>query len=253
LFDVPPHDLTWSFHPRWPVISHVQAIWLYGSRTGDWESLEKLWPSIREAGQAYLAKPLAIDRQQRSHLWLNRTLVGCAAYARLAKRFGDAEQERVARQEAKRLGELVLAEFRRRATTAAELLSKETSGGDTHENQGRKLYFHLNNHKSKLAVLMDLSPELGRELAAAASSEANALRVFLTMIMPTYYLAIEERNAHYGENYVDLPDSVHGLFLAHAYLWKADSATLARHADIPWCRADLYHLEKLTLAIEAAR
>ena len=251
LFDVPPHDLSWSYHPRWPVISHVEAIWLYGERTGDWESVEELWPKIRQAGQAYLERPLAIDDQQKSHLWLNRTLVGCVAYARLAKRMGDAKQATEARQEVKRLGGLLLAEYRRRAAIAAGVLSQTTSGGDTQHNQGRKLYFHLNNHKSKLALLLDLSPELGRELAAAAPPETEVLRQFFTFLMPTYYLAWEERNVHYGENFVDLPDSMHGIFLAHAHLWGANSQTLDGHTDLPWCRGDLFHVERLALAIEA--
>lgn len=251
LFDVPPHDLSWSYHPRWPVISHVQAIWLYGQRSGDWEAVEKLWPKIREAGQAYFAQPLKMHEQQKSHLWLNRTLAGCVAYARLAKRLEDDDQAGMARREAKRLGELLLSEYRRRAAIAAALLGKATSGGDTHHNQGRKLYFHLNNHKSKLALFLDLSPELGRELAAAAPAETEVLRTFCGLLMPTYYLAWEERNIHFGENFVDLPDSMQGIFLAQAYLWGADAQTLERHSDLPWCRGDLFHIERLTLAIEA--
>jgi hypothetical protein len=221
--------------------------------TNDWEPAGKLWPKIRDAGQAYFERPLKIDEQQQAHLWLNRTLVGCAAYARLAKRMRDDEQAEAARQETKRLGELLLTEYRRRAAIAADVLSQATSGGDTHHNQGRKLYFHLNNHKSKLALLLDLSPELGRELAAAAPGETEVLRQFFTLLMPTYYLAWEERNVHYGENFVDLPDSMQGIFLAQAYLWGADAQSLDRHTDLPWCRGDLFHIERLALAIEAKR
>lgn len=253
LFDVPPHNLSWSYHLRWPAISHMQAIWLYGERTGDWKAVDELWPKIRKTGQAYFEQPLKIDEQQKSHLWLNRTLVGCVAYGRLAKRTGDDEQASAARREAKRLAELLLAEYRRRAAIAADVLSQTTSGGDTHHNQGRKLYFHLNNHKSKLALLLDLSPELGRELAAAAPGETEVLRAFFTLLLPTYYLAWEERNVHYGENFVDLPDSMHGIFLAQAHLWGADAQTLDRHTDLPWCRGDLFHIERLALAIEAKR
>ena len=56
---------------------------------------------------------------------------------------------------------------------------------------------------------------------------------------------------HYGENFVDLPDTVHGLFLAHAFLWDAPPDRLTRYTDIPWVRADLFHVEKLAHAIEA--
>ena len=102
-------------------------------------------------------------------------------------------------------------------------------------------------------MLLDLSPELGRELAAAAPDETEVLRTFFTLLMPTYYLAWGERNVHFGENFVDLPDSVQGIFLAHAYLWGADARTLDKQTDLPWCRGDLFHIERLVLAIEAER
>jgi len=73
----------------------------------------------------------------------------------------------------------------------------------------------------------------------------------LELLMPTYYLAWEERCVHYGENFVDLPDSMHGLFLTHAFVWKASAERLVRDTDLPWVKADLFHIEKLVHALEA--
>jgi hypothetical protein len=252
LFDVPPHDLTWSYHPRWPTVSHLHAVWLYGDLTGDWESIRAFWPRIQGVWRHHAARPLAPDPKQGGHLYLNRTAAGCLAYARLARRFGTAADAADATRELNRLLTLMLAYYRDRASTAAATLLQATSGGDTEHNQGRKLYFHLNNHKSKLALFLDLTPELGRALAAAAPNETAALRRWVELLMPTFYLAFEERSVHYGENFVDLPDSVHGVFLAHAFLWNAPSERLARYTDLPWVRADLCHIEKLVRAIEAA-
>ncbi|MFO0926250.1 MAG: hypothetical protein U0736_04315 [Gemmataceae bacterium] len=100
-------------------------------------------------------------------------------------------------------------------------------------------------------MFLDLTPDLGRALAAAAPAETDVLRRLVERMMPSWYLAFEERNVHYGENLVELPDSVHGLFLAHALLWDTPADRLARYADLPWCRGDLFHLEKLVHAIEA--
>jgi hypothetical protein len=72
-------------------------------------------------------------------------------------------------------------------------------------------------------------------------------------LMPAWYLALGERAVHYGENFVDLPDTIHGLFLAQALLWRAPREPLSRYADLPWSRADLFQVEKLTRAIEAAQ
>ncbi len=251
LYDVPPHDLSWSYHPRWPALGHVQAVWLYGERTGDWQAVEALWPRLRQVWGRYTARPLAPDARQGGHLYLNRTAAGCLAYARLAHRFGADADAAAATRELDRLLNLVLSTYRSRAAVAAETLRQATSRGDTRDNQGRKLYFHLNDHKSKLALFMDLTPELGRALAAAAPQETAVLRRWVDRLMPAFYLAFEERSVHYGENFVDLPDSVHGLFLAQAFLWNAPADRLARYADLPWVRADLFHIEKLVHAIEA--
>ena len=102
-----------------------------------------------------------------------------------------------------------------------------------------------------MALFMDLTPELGRALADAAPAETAELRRWAELLMPAFYLAFEERSVHYGENFVDLPESVHGLFLAQAFLWGAPPDRLGRYTDLPWVRADLFHVEKLVHALEA--
>ena len=251
LFAVPMHNMSWSYHPRWPPISHVYALWLYGERTGDWPALERLWPRLRELWQRYAAQPLAFDAQQGGHLYLNRTAAGVLAYARLAHRFGAADDAAAATKELDRLLREIITLWRNKAAVAVKTLEQATSKGDTTGNQGRKFYFHLNNHKSKLALFLDMTPELGQALAETAPAESEALRRFFELIMPTYYLAWEERCTHYGENFVDLPDSMHGLFLTHAFVWKASADRLTRDTDLPWVKADLFHIEKLVHALEA--
>jgi hypothetical protein len=141
--------------------------------------------------------------------------------------------------------------YRERALVADEALHQRTSKGDIAGNSGRKLYFHVNNHKSKLALFLDLSPELGAALAGAAPEETEVLRRWVGRLMPAWYLALGERSVHYGENFVDLPDTVHGLFLAQAFLWRASPESLSRYADLPWSRADLFHVERLARTVEA--
>jgi outer membrane protein assembly factor BamB len=250
-FDVPPHDLSWSYHPRWPAVSHLYAVWLYGERTGDWDAVEGLWPRAREVWKDYAARPLEFDAKQGGHLYLNRTASGCLAYARLARRFGDADGAEAATRELGRLTKEALRVYRERAKVADEALRQRAGKGDIAGNAGRQLYFHLNNHKSKLALFLDLSPELGAALAGAAPEETEVLRRWVGRLMPAWYLALGERGVHYGENFVDLPDTVHGLFLAQALLWRAPPEDLARYADLPWSRADLFYVEKRAIAIEA--
>ena len=250
LFDVPPHDLTWSYHPRWPAISHVHAVWLYAERTGDWEAVQQHWPQVRELWADYARQPLDVDPKQ-GHLWLNRTATGCLAVGRLARRWHDADLETAGTGEYERLVAQGIKLTSAKAAGAAEVLSRPTSRGDLSGNQAKLLYLPLNNHKSKLAWSLDLSPELARSYAFATPVEVETLRQFTDLLMPAFYLAAEERQTHYGENFIDLPDSMHGLFLAHAYLWADKPDRLDVLTDLPWCKADLFHIEKLVLAIEA--
>jgi hypothetical protein len=184
-------------------------------------------------------------------LYLNRTAAGCLAYARLADRFGDGDGAAAATRELGRLTKEALRVFRQRAEKADEGLQQPAAKGDLAGNVARRLYFHLNNHKSKLALFLDLTPELGTALATAAPEETVVLQRWVERFMPAYYLALGERSIHYGENFLDLPDTVHGLFLAEAFLWHAGGERLARAADLPWSRADLFHIEKLVRTIEA--
>src|SRR5262249_36499278 len=191
------------------------------------------------------------DAKQGGHLYLNRTAAGCLAYARLASRFGDADGGAEATRELGRLLAETLRVYRERAQKADDILHQPVGKGDLVGNAARPLYFHLNNHKSKLALFLHLAPELGVALAKAAPGETEVLHRWVERLMPAFFLAWGERSLHYGENFVDLPDTVHGLFLAEAFLWRAPAERLARDADLPWSRADLFHVEKLVHAIEA--
>jgi hypothetical protein len=50
---------------------------------------------------------------------------------------------------------------------------------------------------------------------------------------------------------VDPPDLALGAFTALAWIKPANAKELARHVDLPWCRADLGYLRKLAVALEA--
>jgi hypothetical protein len=49
-----------------------------------------------------------------------------------------------------------------------------------------------------------------------------------------------------GENYISPPNLSRGIFLAWADGTPAAPEALAAKLDQPWCRADLYDIEKTT-------
>ena len=60
----------------------------------------------------------------------------------------------------------------------------------------------------------------------------------------------EERQVHYGENFVDTPDLALGAFRAMTWLRNPSRDTLAQRIDIPFARGDLDFVTKIALALE---
>jgi len=55
---------------------------------------------------------------------------------------------------------------------------------------------------------------------------------------------------HFGENFVDPPVFALSAFRALKWLKQASGEQLSRRVDLPFCRADLYYMIKLSLALE---
>ena len=63
--------------------------------------------------------------------------------------------------------------------------------------------------------------------------------------LPLWYQAFGERMIG-GENYISPPHLARGLFVAAAEGAVLDPEQLAAKLDQPWCRADLYYIEKIS-------
>ena len=68
--------------------------------------------------------------------------------------------------------------------------------------------------------------------------------------LPVWHQAFAERMAG-GENYTHTPLIARGLFAAMADGLRERPETLAAKLDQPWCRADLYYIEKLASTLRA--
>jgi hypothetical protein len=103
----------------------------------------------------------------------------------------------------------------------------------------------VREHHQWLSRYMSCTPELGRILADHAGTPLKANLAALNRELPVWYQAWGERLIG-GENYISPPTLAEAMFLATAYGLRTSPETLARYLDQPWCRADLYYLEKLT-------
>jgi hypothetical protein len=111
-------------------------------------------------------------------------------------------------------------------------------------------FFRLSGHKAKPAVFHGLTPEVGRLLVERAPEATQRFMTLVDRSLPGWYLAGEERQFHFGENYVDYPDFALAIFQARAYAEQAPAKRLARWIDVPWCPADLYYVQKLAIILE---
>jgi hypothetical protein len=106
-------------------------------------------------------------------------------------------------------------------------------------------------HRHKLALFEDLTPEIAALVRGKNREAVRQVWQTFAALCPTWHLAGEERQVHFGENFLDPPDFALSGFKALAWLQQASGDELSRHLDLPFCRADLYYLTKLSLAIEA--
>ncbi|MBM3458655.1 MAG: N-acetylmuramoyl-L-alanine amidase, partial [Armatimonadetes bacterium] len=208
-----------------------------------------LLPECRRLLQEYVAHPVTPGAGPEG-VAVNRVLAGLLGVARIAARFGDTETVGAAEAQVGVLFPQLVALLRAQGEHATRTLAQELGGADLQGNVARFLYQPLRNHFSKPPLFLDMTPELGRALRAAAPESAAALRRAVALWMPTYHLAGEERSVHYGENFIELPDTVHGLFQTHAWLWGDAADRLADQVDLPNGPADLYYIQKLVIALE---
>ena len=79
---------------------------------------------------------------------------------------------------------------------------------------------------------------------------ARAYLNVVDLVLPGWYLAGEERQVHFGENFMDFPDQALSIFRAKAMIERPAHAKLERTLDLPWCEGDLYYIEKLARLLD---
>ena len=69
---------------------------------------------------------------------------------------------------------------------------------------------------------------------------------------PGWWLAWNVEQLMRNEVSYQLPSTPLEIFTARALLLGESSVQLARYLDLPWCRADEFHLQKLALILHRA-
>jgi len=209
-----------------PGVQDLYALWAYARHAGAWE---KVLSRADEARKVFEA-PAKIDPKGKgSARDLNGQLAGVLGYARLMKKAGQA------------------AEVDRALARLAELAADRVHHERADSNFIREV---AGAHSASIPRYVDLVPEIPRILKDRAKEEFAANLRDLTLQLPLWYQAFAERMMG-GENYTHTPALARGLFAALADGGRAAPAELTAKLDQPWCRADLYFIEKLAAVLRA--
>ena len=214
----------------------VHAFIRYLDSTADKEALAQHWPAIRTRMEELLTKDYVLDPRKPvfakdETARLNGDLAGLYATMHLAQRAGDAATATLAKQRCEKLLQLRL-DVERVNGAILEPTERATKG----------------LHHARLGRYLHLCPTL-MQLLRADGSALQRVRPFREA-RPTWWLAFGDRMVG-GENYTNSPEFPRALFATSAYLEVVPSAELAKWLDVPWCRADLYFIERLTMVVSA--
>jgi hypothetical protein len=168
------------------------------------------------------------DMQHDAAQQLNRRIAGLLACSRIFDRLGDHARCKVALQE------------------LARLVGKRVN----HERSDHRLVRPTRGerggiHQAKVPRYVDLVPELAAMLRRFAGGSLVEHVQDMQRALPLWYQAYGERMIG-GENYISPPHLSRGLFVAWADGAGSTRHDLAKKLDQPWCKADLYYIEKLS-------
>ena len=215
------------------------AFWAYGRWSGDTAAVRSHGPAIRERLAPLLAGPYSFDVNNTKYVndeaeRLNGNLAGLVGLARLARLGGDADT--AAKAEAR----------------ALELLTLRVNLERTNPNilePTRSATKSL--HVAKLARFCRLAPEVGRAADRLSDGAGRARVRAFREARNAWYLAFAERMIG-GENYVSPPHMGRAMMAGATFMDDLGGEQLLGFVDVPWCKGDLYFIEKCTYALWAA-
>jgi hypothetical protein len=236
-YTVPP-GLRLSGHGQARSAFGVHAFWTYCHFANDPAAARSHWPAIQRRIQPLLDAPYPFDIRRTDYsrdeaALLNGNLAGLIGFIQLARLLDqtDAELEALPR-----LTELLQHRVNLERVNP-RLLDRSTATRSLH-------LFHLARYEQ-------LTPEIAHAIRHWSHDLASPrLRAFRES-RPAWWLAFGDRTVG-GENYTNPPHFTHALFTAASLLEQASATTLFGWLDVPWCKADLYFIERCTLALRAA-
>ena len=97
-----------------------------------------------------------------------------------------------------------------------------------------------------------LTPDVGAILAHFAGEvHRHLMSVYVDYHRPTWWLAWNVELMWRNESNFSFPTMSAEVFAARALLLREPAAELEACLDLPWCKADLFYIQKLAHCLEA--
>jgi len=205
-------------------IARMYPLWLWAHVTGDWSRIEGGWKRLREL---VAETPNKMEEDSR-----NGYLAGLIAYCRMAQRMRDIEAAEKG---------LAITRAALRERLAYEFAY--TRGG---------LITQVPVLRSIFSRWRHLTPEIGRLCADyAGQTHKHLMDVCIDYHRPIWHLAWGVETMWRNECPFAFPTMSAEVFAAKALILHEPAEKLTNYLDIPWCKADLFYIQKLVLCIEA--
>jgi len=210
-------------------LEDLYAVWAYAHYANRWNAVRRELDVIQGISDDFAKRPVQFKHDgiddEAEHL--NRQIAAVLAAVRIFDRLGRDEKAAQALTILARL--------------ATERVHHERA--DTWLIRPTKTASHK-LHQAKVPRYLGWTPEVGRLLSQYASEALERNVGALTRGLPVWYQAYGERMIG-GENYISPPHLSRAIFAAWAQGGDASGESLAAKLDRPWCKADLYYIEKL--------
>ena len=228
----------------------LYALWAYANYCNRWDKVKSKIPQIKAAFSQFKPYKEVIFEKKWSHKkgkmvtievnihddWkndsmehLNKDIAGVIGYARIMKKLEQSAEVAKAEKTLKEM--LTLRLHHEKADTR---YIRGTASGTISSH----------HHAGKLPRYVGLTPELSSFLAKNAPIMKKMVPKICDQI-PVWHHAFGERMIG-GETYTNPPHLARGLFAIQADGIKIPMTDLIYYLDQPWCKADLYYIEKLT-------
>jgi hypothetical protein len=206
-------------------VARLYPIWLWAQVTGDWTKIERDWKQLKE-----LVGQPPNKFEEDCH---NGYLAGLIAYCRIAKHLHDETS------------------LEKGLTAIHEAIRRRLAYEFAHTQGG--LITQVPVGRSIFARWRHLTPEVTRLLATYASdTHKHLMDIYVDYHRPTWYLAWNIELMWRNECPFAFPTMSAEIFAARAMVLREPPEKLTGFLDIPWCKADLFYIQKLILCIEAS-